>query len=310
MYHSRRIDDFNGSDAAYVEYLERQLQESRRSASELRAHLHKSFPCPLDSPTRSPANVTAILSASLPENPPLSEPVSRPASTLGNVQGQLQGHVLTTPVQEKQLRFVEYDTTRNKAKNENPQWCGEMDTLLGSVPEACCWVIEREKVGIDSTQNRSILAQLLPNGCGSKSESQLLHQPSIPDCTSPSSGLVDADTLVECAVAYGIATRGSQLQATLATKLALFQELIFVSFMVVLVAHGIPTKLINDAMKYCCKAQSEKGLERIRRGGLWANRCIGTLDGMSESGWGLRSTEIFLLCKMSYSSDSSRSLTK
>jgi hypothetical protein len=43
------------------------------------------------------------------------------------------------------------------------------------------------------------------------------------------------------------------------------------------------------------KEPDRKTLRQNRCGALWLNRCIGKL---SEGGWGPRSTEIFLLCKI------------
>jgi hypothetical protein len=211
--------------------------------------------------------------------------VVRLEKTHGNLQG---------PVRE-QLKFIQHDVTKQKAKanaKENarsgrPSWRGEMDTFLRDVPSATLWMKKRREVGIySSEQNHSILARLL--------DVHFIGPPPSHRASSPRS-LSNANTLLECLKAYGSSMRGSQIEAKFATKFALFQELILVSFMVVLVACGIPTNVIDEAMKSYFAANEKKNLERIRSGALWANRCIGRL---SESKWGFRSTEIFFSCKI------------
>jgi hypothetical protein len=56
MYREHRIDDFNGSDSAYIHYLENQLEESRRHVSQL----CQSLP-PLHHPASPPETVVGLL---------------------------------------------------------------------------------------------------------------------------------------------------------------------------------------------------------------------------------------------------------
>ncbi len=136
-------------------------------------------------------------------------------------------------------------------------------------------------------QNHSVLATLLG---GPLNFNSLAH--CAPDICSPTSS---PNIILTYADVYGHATKKTQEHAQFALTVGVFQQLIFVSLCVVLEASGTPTDSIDSSMILSFAAEREKSLARIRRGVWWANRCIASL---SKGDWGLRSTEIFLLCKL------------
>jgi hypothetical protein len=275
MHSKHWIDDFKGSEDEYIKYLERLVLDSR-------CQIQQSILRPPNPSFNSLAEsqVPANLSAPLPEN------TSRKTLDQNFNEKSLTSD---STVRNKELKFVEYDATQERVRNERPPWHAEMDGVLDSIPDASSWMAQRKKeLGVySSTQNHPILATVLAH-------SLIAHPAPEPTC-STSSRSPDTGTLLECAYAYGCATRNSQIKADSATKGVLFQELIFVSFCAVLESCGIPVDSIDQAMKSCFFAKTEKSLERIRRGALWVNRCIVKL---CQNKWGLRSTEIFLVGKI------------
>lgn len=103
--------------------------------------------------------------------------------------------------------------------------------------------------------------------------------------------------LIALANAYAWITKGSQVKATFACLLRLFQELIFTSLCAVLERKGTDVGLIDDAMRICISDTDPRNLKRLRHGAVWANRMIVDL-AKPEDGWDYyRATEMVLLCE-------------
>ncbi|CZR66039.1 uncharacterized protein PAC_15940 [Phialocephala subalpina] len=287
MDHERRIDKFKGSDVAYIRYLETQLEGTRRHVSQL----CQSLPRP-QYPASPPDSFAGLLEG-LSNDGSECTPWDTSFQTQGSVQGSIDVNVLDGTVPSckdvrEELKFIEYNVTKEKIRNEKPQWRSEIDKLLADVPVASRWVDKREELDLSDAQNHLALTVLLRRPWRVTSS---------PDdsCHSGSS----TNGLLDCAKTYANATKDTQCLAKIATNLALFQELILVSLCVVLVEIGVSEDHVDPVMKLCWASEKKqekepdrKTLRRNRRGARWVNRCIGKL---SESGWGLRSTEIFLL---------------
>lgn len=287
-----RIDRFEGPDVEYIHYLESHLVDSRSQVYQLRQALQGQH-----HPASPPDSLARVL-----EDPPNdgSACTSRGTSvqTHRTAQGSTDVNVpdgaVPGPNDEcEQLKFIEYDVTKEKLCNQKPQWRAEMDRMLAGVPVASGWVDRRE--GLELSDNHLALAMLLRRPW-------MVTPPTDGSCHPQTRSLPRSNGLLHCAETYANATREIQSLAKFATNVALFQELVLVSLCVVLVEKGVGEDQVDPVMKLCWandkkqeKEPSEKCLERNRRGALWANRCIGKL---SEGRWGLRSTEIFLLCKM------------
>ncbi|KAH8800791.1 hypothetical protein F5884DRAFT_808834 [Xylogone sp. PMI_703] len=177
-----------------------------------------------------------------------------------------------------------------KTRSEKQSWLNGINAFLGGIPPAPLWAKKKEDLYMGSVeQNHSILARLLGH-CLSKSypgsESKSASSISIPSTTQ--------EALMVITKEYGRANVESRSEAKLMPFFSLFEQLIFVSMMVVLVRCGLPEEEVDKKMASCFDAQEQKTLKRIRKGALWANRCIGSL----MSTWGPRATEIFLLSKI------------
>ncbi|GFF96247.1 hypothetical protein IFM53868_08441 [Aspergillus udagawae] len=91
---------------------------------------------------------------------------------------------------------------------------------------------------------------------------------------------------------YALATNQSHEEATLHKRLSRFQELIFLCLCDVVMKSGEPKEKIHEIMSLHLSNYSWQYLDRLLCGSRWVNRCIIEL---SETAWGLRSAEIFIL---------------
>lgn len=271
MFCGRRVDDFEGSNKEYVEYLETQVLLARRQLESVRP------PTPPKSPVRQ-----SVVS---PENTSVAEP--RTSHECPEAQttpdGKINGTQFTFVAHAIPQTFV-----KEKASNETPGWHAELNVMLADIPLAALWKERRVRVEMSSSvQNHSVLTTLLGGSLNFNSLADYATH-----IRSPTS---DLEILLKHADVYGHATREAQKLAQFATTIGVFQELIFVSLCVVLEGSGTPKDSIDSLMRLCFKANERKSLERIRCGARWVNRCI---INLSRGDWGVRSTEIFLLCKL------------
>jgi hypothetical protein len=282
MFGNRRVDGFNGSDEEYIEYLENQVHLSRHQIHHLQSVI------------RPPTPASSPLSASI------SQSVNLPNNTLVVTLGSNEERFVEQPTSNGEIKWKEWKfihaVTKEIAKEispiQKPHWLVELDAMLADIPYANLWTAKRTENQISGlVQNHSVLATLLGGA---------LVLDNSPDSTVSINNSSPANTLSilhNRANAYGYATRNTQSKAQFTTTVSVFQELIFVSFCVVLEASGMPNDLVGSLMRWCFAANEQKSLERIRRGARWANRCIAKL---CESGWGHRSAEIFLLCTIDF----------
>jgi hypothetical protein len=129
--HEPRIDNLNGSDVAYINYLETQVKESRHHISQL----HQSLPrpqCPV-SPPHSFASLLEELPNDGSECTSWDTTFQTQESRLRSIDlNVLDGAALHC----EKLKFIEYDVTKEKTRNERPPWRSEIDKLLADVPVA------------------------------------------------------------------------------------------------------------------------------------------------------------------------------
>jgi hypothetical protein len=155
--------------------------------------------------------------------------------------GVVDGDVPANNNPREELKFIEYDVTKEKTHNEKPQWRTEIDKLLADVPVASRWADKREDLDLSGAQNHLALAVLLRRPW-------MVTPPPNESCHSGS--LVSfPNGLLDCAKTYANATRDSQCLARFATNLALLQELVLVSLCVVLVAIGVDEDHVDSVMK-------------------------------------------------------------
>jgi hypothetical protein len=278
MFCSRRVDDFNGSVEEYIEYLENQVHIGRHQIHRLQSVLGP--PTPANSPVST--SVSQLLNL----------PDSTVGVTLGSNEKCLEDQQKSNgEIKWKEWKFIPA-VTKEIAKEispcQKPHWLMELDAMLADIPYANLWKSKRTENQISGlAQNHSVLATLLGGAL------VLDHSAGSAVSINSSSPANTLSILHNRANAYGYATRNTQSKAQFTTTVSVFQELIFVSFCVVLEASGMPNDSVDSLMRWCFAANEQKSLERIRRGARWANRCIARL---CEGGWGPRSAEIFLLC--------------
>ena len=102
-----------------------------------------------------------------------------------------------------------------------------------------------------------------------------------------------AGNLVERAKSYARCTNAFCQDEGFATCVAHFREIVLISWCVVLIYNGVSKDVVDSTMQECISKTKKKNLHRLRTGITWANRSMARL---SETEWGHRSTEIFLLC--------------
>jgi hypothetical protein len=139
MSNGHRLDDFRGSEAEYILYLENSLLKLRASIS----------PPPTNS--LGSANRKNISGKRIQFTPPSSR------SNVG------------------EINFIPYDCSdvrpTKRTRNGKPRWQVEMDALLNVVPKSDGWLFKRESLNLASLKDNSLaIAHLLRGSGGVDSE--------------------------------------------------------------------------------------------------------------------------------------------
>ena len=168
---------------------------------------------------------------------------------------------------------------------EIPRWQKEMDDFIAGIPPLEDW---------DSRRQNFHLATLQQNKAAIKSLVNCSPRELPPHTASPS----EQEGLALLAV-YFEAVHRMDSCAAWCHRINQFMDLIAVSWCEVLVQQDIPLDRVDDMMKKSISMRRSTAidssyLKRLRKGVKWVNRCIACL---SNTGWGHRASEIFLLCK-------------
>ncbi|KAL2048952.1 hypothetical protein ABVK25_010805 [Lepraria finkii] len=231
-------------------------------------------------------------SKSIFQSPPASPDVSGEESESDTESVPAENSHPATVSNKPILQFIQYELPAADAVRRpiRPRWMQEADILLAEIPVATEWVKTWEDCGISSRHhNHNAIATVLGT-------------PTTPD--NRAGNLSSAFTTLDCqgrnfrenlityATRYGEIVRSSEATAKLATNMAAFQQLVFVSLCVILEDRGIDTSIVDGIMRTCISDSSSKNLRRLRSGALWVNKAITELQWR---GWNQRASEIFIL---------------
>lgn len=257
-----RVFEFHGSDAEYIKYLERKLLEFR----------------PLPSQIQSP-------------NSPPPSPGPANDATLSVSRSQL------SPGSRKddRLQFVHYDPQPRRTSQSQRQWKTDLRKFIYSIPKLDKWDEKRERVGSSTVEANRLAIQIM---LGRSSE--IISVPENDESLEiPELMPEDNFGMISGACKYGSRTRNSKSNMEFSILLAKYQQLIFISYCVVLLDVGNATETVNWMLRRYVSDSGPKNLMRYRSGCLWVNRCVASL---LTQGWGYKSWEIFLLCSSCNSS--------
>ncbi|KAL9124715.1 MAG: hypothetical protein Q9217_005981 [Psora testacea] len=167
------------------------------------------------------------------------------------------------------------------------RWKQEADKLLDGIPEAKAWVEKWKKHGLSSEHDiRSAVGDVLGTPQMSDPRSDAMNSAST---VLDSHGRNIRKNLLAHVSNHAETVKHSVAAARMATHIAAFQELVFVSLCVILQQQGTDTSVVDDIMRVCITDSSPKHLGRLRRA---VNRVINELQ---QGGWGQRASEIFIL---------------
>ncbi|KAL9609975.1 MAG: hypothetical protein Q9167_005303 [Letrouitia subvulpina] len=172
-----------------------------------------------------------------------------------------------------------------------PRWKDEADNLLRKIPSAEQWLNAWKKYGDGN------IVDALTQGLAPDSEVQAVSLiTSAPVCNNENTN----DFLLSRLSSYARAIKSCPLHLAWYRDQATFRELIFVSFCEVLVKSGTHMKAVNDIMRIYVTDSSWRNLTRLRKGALWVNKLIHTLQ---DRGWRHRATLVFILCNAPHGKD-------
>ncbi len=261
-----RLDDFIGTDTAYIDYLESQVIECRRQ--------HR---------VSSTAIQSGLASGTVPARTREvnCEPSSRILrsqtfrSGAGGPPSQIQGKI------SKQLDFVCWKPTAEQASK--PEWQSFADKLINECPKAGNWYKATEDLGLSHEDAVDFLISDASKKHFDASDSPHLsiHLENL----SPIGRLK----------AYTASVNLRSTEARLTLIFCNFQRFLVLSACAVLKAEGIPRDEIHEVVRICVgKNVSADYCERLLNLSVFLNEMIDTLN---MYGWEDRASELFLICK-------------
>lgn len=198
------------------------------------------------------------------------------------------------------LQIVQYQsqtpsTASEKPEQAEPRWRKELQNFISVLQRVGRdWDQARVQAGIATpSENRFALRLMLghtnPAAFGPTKET---FRP--PNVSTEHEDLEHED-LVLRGYQYAHFLRNYAHNLRFTASVLSFQNLIFVSYCVVMMRCGVSQEETNQMMRhYIVKKNDDGTLLRYRRGVIWINRCMAAL---LAHGWGHRSWEIFLLGK-------------
>lgn len=258
---SVRLDRFEGPLGAYTAYLEQQVVLLRQHHA-----------------TCGRAHSESLKEASLSAVPVLSSSSSAPCISVKRRCG---------------LEIVQYDhgSTREKCskprkKPQKPRWEQVAATLIGETPRAHDWQkLLKEKGIYEIMSSGSAVAHLLGDTHNSASIEAL--DVIVVDKSA-------SDGALGRIQAYAYAAIRRETNASVALVLANFQKFLALSACAVLAATGSPNSHVFDIVRICIGNVSTEYCTRMLRVVVYLNEL---LDTLYMHGWGLRASELLLLCK-------------
>lgn len=260
-----RIDRFQGSQDAYIKYLERNIKSLREH------HLDCQIAISSRACEDTAASVVRTIDASPRDNAPprSSVPRKRP----------------------RDFEFVEYShhsalkpctARRQKCK----RWEKVATTLIAETPRACDWKQVLKKKGIyDIMNSGNAIAFLL--------DTASLNTP------DSSTGPINERPVETSALGriqqYALAAVRRESSASVTLALANFQKFLALSACVVLKATGTSESAVVDVVKVCVGNASTDYCSRMLRVVVYMNEL---LDTLYMHGWGFRACELLLLCEI------------
>lgn len=232
--------------------------------------------------------------STLLQSPPASPDNSDEESESDTESVPAENSHLTSVSNKSNLEFIHYELPAADAvqRPTRPRWMQEADILLNEIPKATEWVKTWEDRGFSSRHhNQNAIATVLGTPPTPDSRAGAL---SSAFTTLNCQGRNFRENLITYATRYAEIVRSSEATAKLATNMAAFQQLVFVSLCVILENRGIDISIVDDIMRTCISDSSSKNLKRLRSGALWVNKVITELQWR---GWHQRASEIFILRK-------------
>lgn len=255
----RRFFAFDGSDSDYIAFLESKVIESSKIIEAYGGPATISY-------QHAVYDTTAV--------PPTSSRYS-PRTESGDDEGY----------ESSGLQIIEYVPPNTDAatpkihySKQDTRWQKDLDKLILNIPCLGLWDQERAAMALPS----EVVLRMVVNRDG------LSENPS-PLCVQR---LPYQAIIISALNEYCLFTKSAIRHAQIAKMVALFSELVFVSFC------AVGLKTVDDAesvyavmRNYISNAQT-RHLDKLIRGAIWANNCISALHATD---WGSRSLEVFLL---------------
>lgn len=306
MSKNHRAFQFEGSDKDYIVFLETQLSAAlNRGISETVNVSAISLPSvPASASSNSTSSISVItsdsnVSASIAKSPScrlencdtMTQIFHPPASSISRSTDQ--GH----------LRFLYYDPIKgqdiDRTRQDIPeltfpkqisisetQGMRELRCFVNEIQESNRWNKKKADLGLNSLQVNKATIEAL---CGRKLSSGQQEEPTLYPDNYPS----DRKTLVLRGCDYGALAKDKRMKGELLLHVAKFQQLVFVSFCVVMLETGTPIDVVDWMMRHFISDTGPQNLRRLRYGSVWVNTCISKL---LDQKWGFKSWELFLLC--------------
>lgn len=236
---SSRLDNFKGSDAQYLQYLERLILEYRAQLQ---------------------------ISAEVEERSPQVPAQSRK--------------------RRRSLEIEHWNPAGAPGPRKKPPWTNLAQKLVMEIPEAKDWTEALKENGLHElmTSGKAV-AYLLATSYGA---GRSLWQTDLVPAE-----VEDGPEVVRRVKQYAQATVQMDVTAVAAVMLANFQKFLLYSLCVVLRETGVPVSEVYDTMRICLGNVKQETCWRTLRAAIYMNQVI---DSLYMDGWGLRASELFLLC--------------
>lgn len=221
--------------------------------------------------------------------------VARPASTLeadGRIQDQGHDQAQASPNKRpRQLEIVQWepasvDHRPAKARtSNNAPWRRLAQTLVQETPFANNWASTLRDNGVHEMMStgQAVTVLLGPEHEINTSPTQ--------DRLPPIDDEQGAFARVR---AYARAAAQKGLDASAALMLANFQKFLVFCLCSVMRETGVPENDVNGIMRICLGNVTKDYCRRVLRAAVYLNQLV---DALYMEGWGLRASELLLLCK-------------
>lgn len=259
---TKRIDDFRGNEQAYVKYLEEEvahLRQQQQQQHQLETLGH----------SRAAQNESLV--------------------QLSSARARWRPGERAQQPDDLEIRHWKPRTIR--PKSSRPAWKRHAETLVKKTPLACEWWSSLSEQGIyEVMYSGAAIAFLLDDETN----------PPSAQCGPLDRSILDDDSaLLRHITSYARGARQRQLTASIAVRLANFQQILVLSACAVLrsiATPRLPEERILGIVKICLGDVSDDYCIRMLNTAVFINRLV---DVLNAHGWDGRAGELLLWCQSS-----------